>query len=184
MEDLLSNLLYLRSLQSLGIAAIIYTNLPYAKVYLALTSTHLLDFDWTTRKPEDTLGFNRSLALSIVASCERGHLNIKSESLFNITRLASENFLYISESHFTDPYQLPKNQILRRIVGNIGRPGTSFLNSPDKSRLNVREPREEDWKVINHALFDGKLATKPLFNYHLLVTSFRLKMENPGCVVV
>lgn len=178
-KDLLSKSPYLRSLQSLGIAGIVYADLLDAKVHLALTRIHLLSFDWTTREPEDSPEFTRGLALSIVASFERGHLNIKSESLFNVTGLASENSLYISESLFTDPYQLPKKQILRRIVGNIGRPGTSFLNSPDRSRLNVRESREEDWKVINHALFDGKLENNfDKTSLQISLTGYELPIEN------
>lgn len=118
------------------------------------------------------------MALSIVASFGRGHLNIN-ESLFDIPRLASKNSLYISESLFNDPYQPPKKQTLRRIVGNIGRPGTFLLNSPNQSRLNLREPREEDWEVVNHTLFDGKLENN--FNKTSLqfsLTGYELPIED------
>jgi len=108
---------------------------------------------------------------------------MKSEPLLSITRLASENSLHISKSLFTDPYRL---QTLRGIGGNIGRPGISFLDSPDKSRLNAREPRKE-WKVINHVPFEGKLENNlnkislklSLYGYRLLI-----KIKNPGCMIM
>lgn len=111
---------------------------------------------------------------------------MKSESLLSITRLASENSLHISKSLFIDPYWLPKRKTLRGIVGNIGRPEISFLDSPDKSRLNARELRKY-WKVINHAPFEGKLENNlnkislklSLYGYRLLI-----KIKNPGCMIM
>lgn len=70
----------------------------------------------------------------------------------------------IYESHFTDP-SFPRAIFLRIVRKLFGRPENSFLNFPVKSRLNVQKAREEDWKVIKHALLENSRNLSSTISY-------------------
>ncbi|KAL9623101.1 MAG: hypothetical protein Q9160_002615 [Pyrenula sp. 1 TL-2023] len=75
-----------------------------------------------------------------------------------------------------DPYQQKAHGTVKRIVGNVGKPGMAILIPPFTTE--VPRPREESWRVINHSPFDGQyedhFATTSL---HLHFTGYELPID-------
>ena len=69
--------------------------------------------------------------------------------------MSSGNSLYVAAALLCDPYDEPQATELRRVVGNIGRSGITFLISPPE--VKTRKPDPEKWMLINHRVFDGNL---------------------------
>jgi len=61
----------------------LFINLSYDEIYLALTSTHFLYFDWQLEDLNTNRNLTETCAISTFASFERGHLNI-GQNLFSI----------------------------------------------------------------------------------------------------
>ncbi|PGH07739.1 hypothetical protein AJ80_07944 [Polytolypa hystricis UAMH7299] len=99
-------------------------------------------------------GLSREVAFALVAYCESGNCILKPQSLLSVFALSTGNSIFVYGALLADPSEPVNIYELRRLHGNIGRPGTVLLISPTNPR--VRKPDDEHWKVINHDLFDGK----------------------------
>jgi len=109
---------------------------------------------------------------------ETGDHDLHSESLESVVALASENSIYVAESLLQDPtlhYRSMDTEFLglRRILGNLDRPGVVML-MPPKTSL-VREPDFKRWKVVQQVDFDGVLFDAfEQTSLHLSFTDFEV----------
>ncbi|KIM99342.1 hypothetical protein OIDMADRAFT_30945 [Oidiodendron maius Zn] len=141
---------HLESLEALHFAAEIYTYLMDATIDLEVTSTPLNQYEWAkTRKSKWT----RSNSFSCIATFESGNLNIYPSDLKDVMGISTGNSLYIAEYLWTDPYDSPSSYIIKRSIGNVGKPGLAFLISP--TNPNMKEPDYSSWTNIPHEDFDG-----------------------------
>tara|TARA_R110002060_G_scaffold39705_2_gene50867 strand:+ start:240 stop:2135 length:1896 start_codon:yes stop_codon:yes gene_type:complete len=78
--------------------------------------------------------------------------NMDPEALSNVFAMSTLNSIFVAASLLSDPLESCGAQV-RRVIGNIGRSGISLLIPPQEPRHAKRA--DQDWKVINHAEFDG-----------------------------
>ncbi|KAH7400316.1 hypothetical protein BKA64DRAFT_479286 [Cadophora sp. MPI-SDFR-AT-0126] len=98
---------------------------------------------------------NRREAFACVAMFDSGACNLDPESLEHVFAMSSGNSLFVAGSLLCDPYERTEPNEIRRIIGNIGRAGISFLLKTP--RPDIRERELENWKQINHHSFHGDL---------------------------
>ena len=105
---------------------------------------------------------------SCIAFFESG-FDIEPSKLSSVLAISSGDSLFISSRLLLDPayscshdypynsgpLQPPPYCMVKRVIGNIGRPGTAFLIPPRAAKLKKTE--DDSWNVINHYEFDGKL---------------------------
>lgn len=53
-----------------------------------------------------------------------------------------------------DPFETPETHELRRIAGNVGRPGLTLLIPPDQPMIST-PPEENSWRVVSTTPFNG-----------------------------
>ena len=61
--------------------------------------------------------------------------------------------MFVAQSILVDPSHSDIISPVRRIIGNVGKPGLVILMPPHAPE--VRERSIGDWRVVNHAPFDG-----------------------------
>lgn len=89
--------------------------------------------------------------------------------------MSSGNSLYVAAALLCDPYNESKATELKRVVGNVGRSGITFLISPPE--VKTREPDPEKWMSINHRAFDGCLEDHfQSTSMHLSFTQYEIPL--------
>lgn len=93
--------------------------------------------------------------------------------------MSCDNSLFVASQLLIDPGSTLPEIPVKRIHGNIGKSGISILVPPTNPRISQTET--ENWNVINHAKFDGKL--QDCFNstsLHISLTGYELDINQPG----
>ncbi|KAI4591531.1 hypothetical protein KJ359_013253 [Pestalotiopsis sp. 9143b] len=87
--------------------------------------------------------------------------------------LAAGDSIYISAALLCDPFETPAQYEVRRIKGNIGKPGMALLIPPQEPRK-----REEEWKLAGQRPFDGRLENSfHTTSLHLWFTDYTLPID-------
>ncbi|CZR54860.1 uncharacterized protein PAC_04744 [Phialocephala subalpina] len=116
-----------------------------------------------------------SEAFACIAMFESATCNLDPTALSEAFAMSSGNSLYVAGSLLCDPQERTGSSEIRRVVGNIGRAGITFLVSPPE--VNEREPNAERWMAINHNKFDGKLEDHfQQTSVHLSFTQYQIPL--------
>ncbi|KAJ4206842.1 hypothetical protein NW767_003135 [Fusarium falciforme] len=75
--------------------------------------------------------------------------------LKNVFAMTYGNSIFVASPMMADPYETPVETEIKRVPGNIGQPGLSFLIPPPEPRIRKSNP--EAWTVLNHKSFEGQL---------------------------
>ena len=94
-------------------------------------------------------------AFSCLAMFETGSLNIDPLELKGVMAMSAENSLFMAQYIFNDPADISEGVLVRQTIGNIGRPGISFLISAQA--LDVLAADYSAWKSVPYAPYDGKI---------------------------
>jgi hypothetical protein len=86
---------------------------------------------------------------------DSGTCNLDPDSLREAFAMSSGNSIYVAAPLLCDPYEIPRQCEVRRVIGNIGRPGITMLVPPAEPK--TRTLNNENWTLINHSPFEGKL---------------------------
>ncbi|CAG8977443.1 hypothetical protein HYALB_00007776 [Hymenoscyphus albidus] len=161
-----------RHLTACAMMSEVYHLLPGAEISTAVLKTCLAAAKWVHEATEtpDSAGLNISQAFACIAMLNSGTCNLAPESLSHVFALSSGNSLYILASLLCDPFERPHASEIRRVVGNVGRPGMTFLISPPEVKTREADPGQ--WMAINHSAFDGQPAN------HFGNTSIHLSFTN------
>jgi hypothetical protein len=147
----------------------IYKLLPGATISTLVLNKQLNKSKWVLGTVR-VGGFGSPLTLAEAFACvamfESGSCNLDPGTLSEAFAMSSGNSLYIAGSLLCDPYEQPGPSEIRRVVGNIGRAGITFLISPPE--VKNRQPDPEKWMEINHNAFNG------MFEDHFQHTSIHL----------
>lgn len=159
------------SFKVLATAMEIYKLLPNATIALNVTSQPLHQMRW--RAKDDGTNFmdpgsfstfpdaspllklSRAQTFACIATFESGVLDIDPAGLGTVMAMSVENSIYIAGALLCDPCERSYAHEIRRVVGNIGRPGINMLIPP--SNPKVQGINEESWNRVDHAAFDGEL---------------------------
>lgn len=132
----------------------VYRMLPDATISTLVLDQPLYEAKWIPTKLLDN-SLTLSQTFACVAMFESGTCNLEPNTLLEVFAMSSGNSLYAAEFLLRDPYEISTLTEIRRVVGNIGKPGISFLVSPPE--VKTREADVERWRYINHNPFTGRL---------------------------
>jgi hypothetical protein len=108
----------------------IYKLLPGATISTLVVGQSLSQVKWVPDRLDIPSNFTLSHAFACVAIFDSGTCNLDPGSLSEVFAMSSGNSLYVAGALLCDPYEQPNSTELRRVVGNTGRSGITFLISP------------------------------------------------------
>ncbi|KAI9802803.1 MAG: hypothetical protein M1833_001402 [Piccolia ochrophora] len=105
---------------------------------------------------------------------ESGTLNIDPMELLPVMAICSGDSIFVAGEMLSDPAENHPRFYIRRIVGNIGRPGITMMVAPQNPRVRCAS---DDYRAVTHALYDNN--TEDNFqgtSLHLSFTNFKMPM--------
>ncbi|EXM13238.1 hypothetical protein FOTG_18304 [Fusarium oxysporum f. sp. vasinfectum 25433] len=146
---------YFESLCATGAASKIYAKLPGAQVNLQAMSLRVSKAKWwqSMRAP---LSNRLQTIMSCIAYFETGALDVDPKDLGEHTfAVCHATSIFVASRLLDDPIDDTLQYSVERIVGNVGKPGLSFLiTPPDPKSQNVNP---SSWRLINHEKYNGKV---------------------------
>jgi len=97
----------------------------------------------------------RGTAFACIAMFESGIYNISPSLLKDVIAMSSSDSIYIGGALLLDPHEQTHSGDIRRVLGNIGKPGMTFLVPPVDPM--IREVTMSDWSCIDRDEFDGDM---------------------------
>ena len=125
----------------------------------------------------DSLGESRPLRLAnkfaCIAMLEAGSTcNLAPKGLQHVLAMSSGNSIFAVRSLCEDPSISSRRHSIKRIIGNIGRPGITMLIPAAAPRIRRRP---DEWRHIRHLEYDYSLENNfPCTSLHLSLTSFEV----------
>lgn len=179
---------YVKSLEALNFAYIVYKSLDGATIPLCVTSRLLtvaqfckdgskdidmskLASEWSTSNTNERHLLAR--AQSCIAFFESGIQDIPVTTFETVVAMANANSIYVTEALLSDPIESERATFkIRRIIGNIGEPGLSLLVLPQQP-AKIRS-LSHDFRVVPHVEYDGKRENNYIgTSLHLSFTNWR-----------
>ncbi|KAG4430288.1 hypothetical protein IFR05_014235 [Cadophora sp. M221] len=161
----------------------VYHLLPGATISTLVVKLSLSNAKWYPPRPTTNMeqrenddepalveSLNLSQSFACIAMFESGTCNLDPGTLREAFAMASGNSLYVAGALLCDPHEQPSSTEIRRVIGNVGRAGITFLISPPE--VKIRENNPEKWMTINHRDFDGQPEN------HFSQTSLHLSFTN------
>ena len=99
---------------------------------------------------------SKEQAFACLAMFESGQHDIDPRQLIDVMAMSSGDSIYVGAALLTDPYNKTQPGDIRGVMGNIGRPGITFL-VPPKDPL-IKEVSIDEWPLIERYEFDGCLS--------------------------
>jgi hypothetical protein len=171
-----------------AIAADLYADLPFATISTLILSRPLSTAHWLEQAGYLTAHLKLELTLPQAFAClamfDSGTVNLWPSDLSEAFALSSGNSIFVISAFLEDPAQKPKAAGIRRIVGNIGETGISFLIPPPNPKT---VPRKMDWTLVKNDAFDGKLENNfTETSVHLSFTEYQmpLKIQEKDCLII
>jgi len=123
-----------------------------------------------------TYTLSREQTFACIAMFENRNVNLDPGSLQQVMALSTGNSIYIAMPLACDPFECPLGYEMKRIVGNIGRPGISLMIPPTAPK--VRKVDETSWSHTPHARFDGRFEDSfQRTSMHLSFTRYKLPVS-------
>lgn len=141
---------YVASLRAFASASAIFKNLPETTISLSVTNRPLYTAKWFGH---EAYAGSLGSVFSCLTLFETGSVDIHPSELIDVMAMSAGNSLFMAEYIFNDPSDDP-DMVLRRTIGNIGKPGVSFLLSAQG--LDSLTLDYSTWKSIQHAPYDGR----------------------------
>ncbi|THV44085.1 hypothetical protein BGAL_0739g00020 [Botrytis galanthina] len=191
---------YLESLIAIASVANIYKLLPHATVSVRLLEQKLSESRWlpkvlpvqfaptvnlslvfenSARKLLDCLKpyeLTRMEAFAAICMLESGEINLEPKHFSNVMALSTGDSIYVAAALLCDPSETPLSHEIRRIVGNVGRPGIALLIPCSDPKIKRSELNS--WNLINNGDFNGELQDSfQDTSLHLSFTGFSLPID-------
>lgn len=181
----------LSNLKALALATETYLNLEGAMVSLKVVDSPLDKSLWLEKHTcldghnrvyqgpcKFALSLPRLNTLSCIVHFESGTLHLEPEVFEETLAIASGNSLFVIAPLLSDPVDTAAKHCVRRITGNIGRPGISFLIAPIDPKIR---PLGDQYNLVSHALYDGKRENNFMStSLHISFTDWTLPVEAKG----
>lgn len=104
---------------------------------------------------------------------------LEPDYLSAVFAMTSGDSIYVASQLLEDPYEFPAETEIRRIPGNLGRPGLSFLVPPPKPKVRAQSPGS--WDIINHSKFTGDVTDSFWqTSMHLTLTQYQPELRELG----
>ena len=157
------------ALQGLVRATQVYQQLEGATISLKVTETSLGDAAWLDRRmwtrghqtryenrrvqARSPIPMRRANTLCCIAHFESGIALGSPEDFEETLAIASGNSIFVLGALVSDPFDYVNENVVRRIVGNIGRTGICMLVAPVDPRIKTLG---NEYNLVNHTTYDGK----------------------------
>jgi hypothetical protein len=168
------------SFRALWTMAEVYKDLTNARIAVKVANTPIHKAKWAGPVPSSDCSQRLILTLAQTFSCisrfESGTLDIDPVALQSVMAMSSGNSLFIASSLLGDPIEFGRRCKVKRVVGNIGRPGIAMMVSPRWPMMRKFDP--DKWNLINHHPFDG--SKDDLFEHttlHISYTDWEMPIE-------
>ncbi|KAJ4291262.1 hypothetical protein N0V88_006263 [Collariella sp. IMI 366227] len=102
-----------------------------------------------------TFSLRRPNVFACIAMFENRNINLDPRALEKVMAISTGNSIYVAMPLICDPFEQPNDNEVKRITGNISKPGLSLMIPPLEPK--IRKVDETQWTMINHAVFDGLL---------------------------
>jgi hypothetical protein len=168
---------YFKSLEALYSVEEIYQGLPGACVDLRVTSQPIPQSHWSVlfREPAISLATPIARTFSAVAFFETGEIELKPQQLEGVMALSHNNSIFVASQMLEDPVGNRSKHLIKKLTGNIGRPGFALLIPPHDPRM-----QEYDFNkyVVEYEPFDGALLDSfSATSLHLSLTGYELPLD-------
>jgi hypothetical protein len=121
----------------------------------------------------------REQVFACIAMFESGNVNLDPVRLRKVMALSSGNSIYVAKPLLDDPSTIHSKHEVRRVIGNIGRPGIGMLYPPENLRIPVADLAS--WKCVNHNAFNGKKENNfGATSMHLTFTGYEERIGANG----
>ncbi|KAH3948728.1 hypothetical protein HBH53_098360 [Parastagonospora nodorum] len=176
-----------RLLETLGIfaaVAMVYDDLPDMTIDVGVLERPIAetrcarDLHPKTRLPQDTriITCTQNTAFAIIAYFESGIHDVDPKQLESVIALSAADSLFVSQQLLEDPYKsIPCSTGIRRILGNVGKPGVTFLLPPQEPM--TRDVSTSSWKLNSYRPFDGSTSRSfESTSLHLSFTEYHVPL--------
>ena len=164
---------HLKSLKALSSAAKVYKSFTNASVDVRVLQQRLYNAYWVRPLRRELSSINykfepcgtpdslqpfildRASAFACITMFESGTYNAKPADLENVMAMSSGDSIYVAATLLCDPSENTPQGDIRRISGNIGRPGIAFMVPPVDPLM--KEISLTEWPQISRNDFDGQI---------------------------
>lgn len=152
---------YASSLLALGIIEKVYSAFGDATITPSIVKAPLHSAKWLGIGDTHTykelnnhpnLEMQREEAFSCISYLETG-LDLAPEVFKKVVAVSVGDSIFVAGGLLCDPVDLQKKSLIKRLIGNFGKPGIALLIPPPNPLC--RQSMPEDWKLINHDLYQG-----------------------------
>jgi len=134
-------------------ASKIYKLLPGATLSARIVSQGLGKAKWIPPRQKEGYVLSRAQSFACILMFDSGWCNLDPEIFADVMAISTGSSLYIAGLLLCDPFEDPGTTKVRRVVGNIGRPGISLLIPPP--RPSMKEAALDNWRQINQSQCNG-----------------------------
>ena len=197
-----SHNLFMKSLQAMAAATELYSEWPEATLSIEVTRNTLGATHWahtiqsdgvwlgfddesepylaSSNRSINRANFRRASKFACIALLESGTVNVYPEQVDWVFAVACGNSIYVDDALLQDPSEVsrggkPMFKGIRRILGNLDRPGLVFLVPPQAPR--IRHVDVTSWKLVPQASYDG--SSEDFFkqtSLHLHFTDYEIRL--------
>lgn len=178
---------YMQSAKAVSTAAMAYSNFPDATIDIRVLQCKLWQAQWVrsavsqmTNSPHNVqtsrvaplslepYRLDRACAFTCITMFESGHYDANPSELVDVMAMSSGDSLFVGAALLCDPSLESYSADIKRIAGNIGRPGIAFLVPPQAPMM--RDVSISEWPQLGNFEFDG--VPRDCFNSTSLHLSF------------
>ncbi|KAK2761255.1 hypothetical protein FQN54_001777 [Arachnomyces sp. PD_36] len=165
----------LKSFYALYYASLIYNGLDGATISLQIISKRLGNANWVkgiSRLP------TRDHAFACITYLDSGTVDLLPEDMEFALAVCIQNSIFVAAVVISDPLETIKAYDIRRLVGNIGKPGICVLVAPQNPQIRRLQ---DDYSVVNHAPYDYKREDNfKDTSLHLSFTDWSMPLDTGG----
>lgn len=146
---------YFESLYATAAMSKIYARLPGARVNLQAMTPRVSKAKWW-KSMRASLPNKLQAVMSCIAYFEAGGLDMNPEDLGeHVFAVCHATSIFVASRLLGDPMDDALEYSVERIIGNVGKPGLSFLiTPPDPKRHHLDS---SSWHLVAHERYDGKV---------------------------
>ncbi|KAL5083482.1 hypothetical protein Trisim1_001412 [Trichoderma cf. simile WF8] len=122
-------------------------------------------------RPLVRITLSRPEAFACITMFECGQL-LDVAHFQDVFAITSNDAIFVATPLLADPHDVPIETEIKRVLGNIGKPGVSLLVPPPAPR--IREINTDAWNLLNHDSFSGEVENSfQKTSMHLSFTQYQ-----------
>ena len=147
---------FIRAFRAIAFADRFYDKTTTPTIPLKIVEQPLYNYSWIPDNNE-TLNLKHggrpsyADSFACLLTFESGGLRSKRQELESVMAVSSRNSIFVAAIILSDPAHASEGPSIRRLVGNIGKPGITLLVPPPN--LLIKSP-DRDFRAVRHAKYD------------------------------